>query len=54
MDTSRVDGVRRDAASAREDVRDVQEAHGPHGDFFFELRDVARRHHALDRELVVF
>ena len=42
-----------DAASAREDVRDVQEAHGPHADLFFELRDVARRHHALDRELVV-
>ena len=42
-----------DAASAREDVRDVQEAHGPHADLLFELRDVARRHHALDRELVV-
>ena len=51
MATSRI-GVKAptwDAEIAREDVRDVQEAHGPHADFLFELRDVARRHHALDR-----
>jgi hypothetical protein len=55
MATSRI-GVKAptwDAASAREDVRDVQEAHGPHADLLLELRDVARGHHALYRELVV-
>ena len=55
MDTSRIEvkAPTWDAASAREDVGHIQEAHGPHRNFFFELRDVARRHHALDRELVV-